>query len=92
VHEGEVLAWARRGPSKRVTHYPLHAKRGIDTDLGGDFVRGVLAKQPTVPGVEPFGAFPHHDQVYSPGIRQGATHARVKTCRPQVDMMIKLEA
>jgi len=80
------------GAAEGVTDHALHAEGRVDADLGGDLVRGADAQRPAVADVRALGALADDDEVDVARLRQGGRHARVETSRPQVDVVVELEA
>ena len=86
-----MLARPPRRAGERVAYHPLDAERGVDADLGGDLVLGVLAQQPAVAGVGPLGALAHDHHVDLVRAGQRPAHAGVEPGRAEVDVVVELE-
>ena len=91
VHEGDLLA-AGCGKLESVADQALHAVRGVEGDLGGDFVRGALANHAAVADVGAFGAFTHDHEVDVAGVGERGDCAGVQAGGAQVDVVVEGEA
>ena len=91
VHQRQVPARPAGRSAERVPHHPLDAEVGVQRDLGGDLVHGVLAQQAAVSGVRALGALPQHQQVDGLVTGQRTDDARVEAGGTQVDVMVQFE-
>ena len=92
MDQGELLARAALGAGEGVADDALDAERGVDRDLGGDLGRRTDAQRAAVAGVGALGALADHHEVDLAGVGQRGRGAREDPGRPQVDVVVELEA
>ena len=80
------------GSREGVAHDPLDAERRVDAHLGGDLGRRACAHRAAVADVRALGALAHDDEVDVARVGQRGRDAREEPRRPQVDVVVELEA
>jgi hypothetical protein len=80
------------GPLEGVPDDALHTEGGVEADLGGHLVRGVPAQHAAVAHVRALGALPDAEHVDLAGLGQRAADAVEEPRRPQVHVVVELEA
>ena len=93
VHQRDMRATGRIHPDavrselEREPDRPLGAHARVDRALGGDLVRGALAKHATLADVRPLGVLPDHHEVVRHGVPgRGADEGAL------IDVEIEIEA
>ena len=76
VDQRQVLARPGDGPLEGVPDHPLDAEGGVEADLGGDLVRGVLAQHAAVADVGALGALADAEHVDRARVGQRAARRR----------------
>jgi hypothetical protein len=92
VDQRQVLARPADRPLEGVADDPLDTEGGVQADLGGHLVRGVAAQHPAGARVGPLGALPDAEHVDVTGLGERAADAVVEPRRPQVHVVVELEA
>src|SRR5690606_35019216 len=92
VDPRELLAAAGGRQLERVPHHAFDAERGVHGDLGRDFVRGVSAQAPPVPGVRPLRALAYNYEIDVTGVGQSRCHPRIERARANVCVVLEVEA
>ncbi len=94
VHHRELLLLAGLRELEGVADAALHAHPCVDRLLHRNLVRSALAQRPANARVEALGVLPHHHEVnlLRALVLQRCLHTRVELDRPQVDVLVKLEA
>ena len=80
------------GTLERVCHHSAHTERGVEADLGGYFMGRSDADRATGTGVGTFGPLAHHHEIDVGVSGERTAHARIQPRRPQVDVVVQLEA
>ena len=76
-----------RGPDD-----PLYAERGVDADLGRDFLRRAFADHAAVAGIRTLSPFPEDDEVDRRPARERRRHPGIQLGWAQVHVVVEFEA
>ena len=77
---------------ERVFHNTADTERRVDTDLGGHFMGSADPDHAAGPGVGTLRTLADHHEIDVRVAAQRATYARIQPRRPQVDVVVQLEA